>query len=68
VGQSVFDSGLCKVGLPGAELGMRKEGPGIASLPDAEGQPPGQVGKNHTGRPRRAPADQPRLRRVALPL
>jgi arylsulfatase len=64
--QSVFRTGLSKVGLPGAELGMRKQDPTIAALLKAEGHATGQFGKNHPGRPRRAPADQPRLRRVAL--
>jgi arylsulfatase len=31
-GQSVFRTGLSKVGLPGAELGMRLEDPTIAAL------------------------------------
>jgi arylsulfatase A-like enzyme len=36
-GQSVFRTGLSKVGLPGAELGMRKEDPTIAGLLKAQG-------------------------------
>jgi arylsulfatase len=32
MGQSVFRSGLSKVGLPGADLGMRAEDPTIAEL------------------------------------
>ena len=31
-GQSVFRTGLSKVGLPGADLGLRKEDPTIAEL------------------------------------
>ena len=32
MGQSVFRTGLSKVGLPGADLGMREEDPTIAGL------------------------------------
>ncbi len=48
-GQSVFRTGLSKVGLPGAELGMRTEDPTIAALLKAEGYATGQFGKNHLG-------------------
>jgi arylsulfatase len=48
-GQSVFRTGLSKVGLPGAELGMREEDPTIAGLLKAEGYVTGQFGKNHLG-------------------
>ena len=48
-GQSVFRTGLSKVGLPGAELGMRKEEPTIAGLLKAQGYATGQFGKNHLG-------------------
>lgn len=48
-GQSVFRTGLSKVGLPGAELGMREEDPTIAALLKAEGYVTGQFGKNHLG-------------------
>ncbi len=48
-GQSVFRTGLSKVGLPGAELGMRKEEPTIAGLLKAQGYVTGQFGKNHLG-------------------
>jgi arylsulfatase len=48
-GQSVFRTGLSKVGLPGAELGMRKEEPTIAALLKARGYATGQFGKNHLG-------------------
>jgi arylsulfatase A-like enzyme len=37
MGQSVFRTGLSKVGLPGAELGMREEEPTIAGLLKAQG-------------------------------
>jgi arylsulfatase len=48
-GQSVFRTGLSKVGLPGADLGMRKEDPTIAELLKARGYATGQFGKNHLG-------------------
>ena len=48
-GQSVFRTGLSKVGLPGAELGMRKEDPTIAELLKPLGYATGQFGKNHLG-------------------
>ncbi|HCS93055.1 MAG: arylsulfatase [Thiohalocapsa sp. PB-PSB1] len=48
-GQSVFRTGLSKVGLPGAELGLRVEDPTIAVLLKALGYATGQFGKNHLG-------------------
>ena len=48
-GQSVFRTGLSKVGLPGAELGMQEEDPTIAGLLKAYGYTTGQFGKNHLG-------------------
>jgi arylsulfatase len=48
-GQSVFRTGLSKVGLPGADLGLRKEDPTIAGLLKARGYATGQFGKNHLG-------------------
>jgi arylsulfatase len=48
-GQSVFRTGLSKVGLPGAELGLRVEDPTIAGLLKARGYMTGQFGKNHLG-------------------
>jgi arylsulfatase len=48
-GQSVFRTGLSKVGLPGAELGMRIEDPTIAGLLKSRGYATGQFGKNHLG-------------------
>jgi arylsulfatase len=49
MGQSVFRTGLSKVGLPGAELGMREEEPTIAGLLKNQGYATGQFGKNHLG-------------------
>jgi len=48
-GQSVSRTGLSKVGLPGADLGMRKEDPTIAGLLKPLGYATGQFGKNHLG-------------------
>jgi len=49
LGQSVFRSGLSKVGLPGADLGIKKEDPSLATLLKAQGYATGQFGKNHLG-------------------
>ena len=48
-GQSVFRTGLSKVGLPGASLGMRDEDPTIAEALKGLGYATGQFGKNHLG-------------------
>ena len=48
-GQSVFRTGLSKVGLPGADLGLSKDDPTIAELLKAQGYATGQFGKNHLG-------------------
>ncbi len=48
-GQSVYRTGLSKVGLPGADLGMQEEDPTIAGLLKAYGYMTGQFGKNHLG-------------------
>jgi arylsulfatase len=48
-GQSVFRTGLSKVGLPGADLGMREEDPSIAGILKNFGYATGQFGKNHLG-------------------
>ena len=49
MGQSVFRTGLSKVAMPGADLGMREEDPTIAGLLKAQGYMTGQFGKNHLG-------------------
>ena len=49
LGQSVFRTGLSKVGLPGSDLGIKKEDPTIAGLLKGEGYVTGQFGKNHLG-------------------
>ena len=48
-GQSVFRTGLSKVGLPGAPVGLRAEDPTIAELLKEQGYSTGQFGKNHLG-------------------
>jgi arylsulfatase A-like enzyme len=48
-GQSVFRTGLSKVGMPGADLGLQKEDPTIAELLKPLGYATGQFGKNHLG-------------------
>jgi arylsulfatase A-like enzyme len=48
-GQSPFRTGLLKVGLPGADLGLRPEDPSIAELLKPLGYKTGQFGKNHLG-------------------
>jgi len=48
-GQHVLRTGLSKVGLPGATLGLRKEDPTIAGLLKPLGYATGQFGKNHLG-------------------
>jgi arylsulfatase len=49
MGQSVFRTGLSKVGIPGSPVGMRPEDPTIARLLKAKGYATGQFGKNHLG-------------------
>jgi arylsulfatase len=48
-GQSVYRTGLSKVGLPGADLGMQEEDPNIPAMLKAQGYVTGQFGKNHFG-------------------
>jgi arylsulfatase len=48
-GQSPIRTGLTKVGLPGAKLGLQKEDPTIAELLKPMGYMCGQFGKNHLG-------------------
>lgn len=48
-GQSVFRTGLSKVGMPGAAEGMQIQDPTIAGLLKAQGYATGQFGKNHLG-------------------
>ena len=48
-GQSPFRTGLTKVGLPGADLGLQKEDPTIAKYLKTKGYMTAQYGKNHLG-------------------
>ncbi|MGB5224569.1 MAG: arylsulfatase [Arenicellales bacterium] len=48
-GQSVFRTGLSKVGLPGAKEGLQAEDPTIAEMLKPLGYATGQFGKNHLG-------------------
>jgi arylsulfatase A-like enzyme len=48
-GQCGLRTGLTKVGLPGADVGIQKEDPTIAELLKAQGYSTGQFGKNHLG-------------------
>ena len=49
LGQSVFRTGLSKVGLPGAKEGISEKDPTIAELLKPLGYVTGQFGKNHLG-------------------
>ena len=49
LGQSVFRSGLSKVGMPGAKEGINVLDPTIAGLLKDQGYATGQFGKNHFG-------------------
>jgi arylsulfatase len=48
-GQSPIRTGLTKVGLPGADQGLRPNDPTIAELLKNQGYVTGQFGKNHLG-------------------
>ncbi len=48
-GQSPVRTGLTKVGLPGADLGLQPEDPTLAELLKPLGYMTGQFGKNHLG-------------------
>jgi arylsulfatase len=48
-GQSPIRTGLTKVGLPGADLGLQAEDPTIADIMKSLGYTTGQFGKNHLG-------------------
>jgi len=49
MGQSVFRTGLSKVGMPGAKEGISEKDPTIAELLKPLGYRTGQFGKNHLG-------------------
>jgi arylsulfatase A-like enzyme len=46
-GQNPIRTGLTKVGMPGADVGIRAEDPTIATALRAHGYATGQFGKNH---------------------
>jgi arylsulfatase len=48
-GQSCYRTGLSKVGVPGAPVGLRAEDPTISQLLKPLGYATGQFGKNHLG-------------------
>jgi arylsulfatase A-like enzyme len=48
-GQNPIRTGLTKVGMPGATVGLRSEDPTIATALKAHGYATGQFGKNHLG-------------------
>jgi arylsulfatase A-like enzyme len=48
-GQSPIRTGLTKVGLPGAELGLGPQDPAVADVLKTYGYATGQFGKNHLG-------------------
>src|SRR6058998_837699 len=48
-GQNPVRTGLTKVGMPGADVGLQKEDPTIAELLKPLGYATGQFGKNHLG-------------------
>ncbi|WP_045003072.1 arylsulfatase [Bradyrhizobium sp. LTSP857] len=48
-GQSPIRTGLTKVGLPGAELGLNPLDPSVADVMKSLGYATGQFGKNHLG-------------------
>src|SRR4051794_38718503 len=48
-GQNPYRTGLTKVGMPGADVGLRSEDPTIATALKNLGYATGQFGKNHLG-------------------
>jgi len=48
-GQNPIRTGLTKVGMPGADVGIRADDPTIAELLKPQGYVTGQFGKNHLG-------------------
>ncbi|BAK36655.1 putative sulfatase [Microlunatus phosphovorus NM-1] len=48
-GQNPYRTGLTKVGMPGADIGLRAEDPTIATALKEQGYATGQFGKNHFG-------------------
>jgi arylsulfatase A-like enzyme len=48
-GQNPYRTGLTKVGMPGADIGLRADTPTIATALKDQGYATGQFGKNHFG-------------------
>ena len=48
-GQSVYRTGMSKVGLPGVPIGLHEDDPTIAAALKEQGYATGQFGKNHFG-------------------
>jgi arylsulfatase A-like enzyme len=48
-GQNPYRTGLTKVGMPGADIGLRAQDPTIATALKQHGYATGQFGKNHFG-------------------
>lgn len=48
-GQNPYRTGLTKVGMPGAKVGLQHEDPTIATALKEQGYATGQFGKNHLG-------------------
>ncbi len=63
-GQSPIRTGLTKVGLPGAQLGLERRRPDDRAIPEEPRLRDRPVRQEPPRRPQRAPADGARLRRV----
>ena len=63
-GQNPYRTGLTKVGMPGADIGLRAEDPTIATALKAVGYTHRAVRQEPLRRPRRVPAHHARVRRV----
>ena len=63
-GQSVYRTGLSKVGVPGMDIGLQAEDVTIAELLEAARLRDGAVRQEPPRRPEQVPADRARLRRV----
>src|SRR6202035_1597667 len=63
-GQSVYRTGMSKVGAPGFDIGWAAEDPTIAELLKPLGYATGQFGKNHFGDLNKHPSNRARDRRI----
>ena len=64
MGQNPYRTGLTKVGLPGADIGIRRGGPHDRHRAQGAGLRDRAVRQEPPRRPRRVPADHARVRRV----